>query len=390
MKRKQSMALLLAALLGLTGCASSPAAVQEGTEAVGTAVQVISVDRSSIATDNKVSGKIVADNEANIMVATAAKCVAVYAAAGDIVEAGDKLCRLDLGSTIASYNAAQISYRSTMQSYQDQKAILDKQVQMAEDNVNNTKALFEIGAASQLEIDQAELNYQNAAAGRNSALAQLEAGIQNAKSGVEQLEVALDNIDSAGNVIAPIAGTLVTLNAEADSFVSNAMPVAVIDGVDQMKVVVSVSEALVPKLKTGDSADVTVSAAKQSFTATIRSVEQAANVQTKLYTVTLTVPAEVTGLLNGMFADVMFHTDSADNAVVIPTESILTSGTTQYVYVVEGESAKYTEITTGLTGNGVTQVLSGLSEGEQLVTVGQSYLKDGGAVRIVSGEEAHE
>jgi len=65
----------------------------------------------------------------------------------------------------------------------------------------------------------------------------------------------------------------------------------------------------------------------------------------------------------------------------------LTSGDTQYVYVVEENAAKYVEVTTGLTGSGVTEVTSGLTEGQQLVTVGQTYLKDGQAVRIVSGED---
>ena len=55
--------------------------------------------------------------------------------------------------------------------------------------------------------------------------------------------------------------------------------------------------------------------------------------------------------------------------------------------MVEEDTAKYTEVTTGLTGNGVTEVTSGLSAGQQLVTVGQTYLTDGTPVRIVSGEE---
>ena len=42
---------------------------------------------------------------------------------------------------------------------------------------------------------------------------------------------------------------------------------------------------------------------------------------------------------------------------------------------------------TGLAGNGVTEILSGLEEGAVLVTVGQSYLADGSAVRVVSGED---
>ena len=102
--------------------------------------------------------------------------------------------------------------------------------------------------------------------------------------------------------------------------------------------------------------------------------------------VTLALPEDAAGLLPGMFADVTFHTNVNDNAVVIPTQSILTSNDTQYVFVVEDGTAVYREITTGLTGSGVTQVTSGLTMGEQLVTVGQAYLQDGDAVRVVSGE----
>ncbi len=386
-KRSRFAAVLLAAVLtfSLAACGGQEPEADVPEEA-GVAVQIQPVAEDAIATENKVSGKVSADNEYTILITSAAKCTAVYAKAGDQVQAGDILCTLDLGSALASYNAARISYSSALQSYNDQKAVLDKQVQLALDNVNNTKALFEIGAASQLEVDQAELNYQSASAGRNATLSQLEAGIQNAQSGVEQLDIALEDVDSNGNVIAPISGTLATFSAVENSFISNTMPLAVIDGPDQMKVSVSVSEALVPKLSPGDEASVYVSAIDREFTAVIRSVEQAANMQTQLYTVVLTIPADVGGLMNGMFADVTFHTDVSENAIVIPTEAILNDGSVQYVFIEENGTAKYVEITTGLTGNGVTEVLSGLAAGQSLVTVGQEYLTDGAAVRVVSLE----
>ena len=386
MKRNRITALLLTAVLALSLTACGGKETVEEVPPAGPAVQVVTVTQGSIATENKVSGKISADNESTIMVATSAKCTAVYATAGDEVSAGDVICTLDLGSTLSSYNAATISYNSSVQSYQDQKAVFDAQINLYQKNVDDLKPLFEIGAASQVEIDQAELQLKSAIATRNSTLSQLEAGMQSAKSNVEQLSTALENVDSKGNVIAPISGTLVTMNAVENSFVSTSMPVAVIDGADQMKVVVSVSETLVPKLAAGDTADVYISSIDQSFTATIRSVERAANVQTKLYTVTLGIPADVTGLLSGMFADVTFHTDVSENTIVVPTEAILTSNDVQYVYVVENDTARYVEVTTGLTGSGVTEITSGLTAGEQLVTVGQAYLADGDPVRIVTAE----
>ena len=575
MKRHRAAAALTAALLtlSLAACGGGKAAPTEAVpetpsaESFGTAVQVRRVGAESISTENKVSGRVLAEDEATIMVGISAKCVAVYKEAGDAVRKGDVLCKLDLASTLSQYNASQIGYESAIQSYNDQKALFDQQIAVAEKNVSvaeeqisvtrkqievneqqipvteqqiavqeqqipvlrnqiavqesqipvvqqqieaaeeqlaageaqvpvlekqialldpqialaqknvsDTEALFQMGAASQTELDNAKIQADQAAFGRDqlraqlanteaqlnssraqiqqskysieqlraqiqqsnysveqlqaqiasskfsveqmraqieqakfnltqlelqrdnaklsvsqlqstrsSTLAQLEAGIENARSGVQQLDSVLEDVDGDGNVIAPMGGTLVTFNAVENSYVSNAMPVAVIHGETEMKVTASVSEALVPKLSVGDSADVYVSALDRSMTASIRSVERAANAQTRLYTVTLTLAEPSADLLAGMFADVTFHTDRVSNAIVIPSEAILTNGDTRYVYVAVGSKAKYVEVQTGLTGAGVTEILSGLDGGEYLITVGQTYVSDGADIRIVGG-----
>ena len=613
-KRPRIAAGLVAVLLlSLTACggagksANQPADSESATQTFGVAVEVQRVSAESIATDNKVSGRVLAEEEATIMVGIAAKCVAVYKDAGDNVREGDVLCKLDLASTLSQYNASQISYESAVRQYNDQKAILDQQVAIAEKgvetaeqqiavqrqqiaaqeksiaaqeeqlpvqerqianaeanlpvterqianaeanlpvteqqianaeaaipvqeqqleaaqeqfsvqeanipvqeqqltlvesqlalakkNVSDTEALFQIGAASQMEVDNArlsadQLEYQRdqlrlalsnaeaqlslsraqiasqktglentrtqieaqkvglenartqlaaqkvglenartqieaqragleqsragieaarvqveqlrlamsqaesqlanarlgveqAKSARASTLSQMEAGIESARANVQQLDSTLADVDDDGNVIAPISGTLVTFNAVENSFISNAMPIAVIHGENDMKITASVSEALVPKLKIGDSADIYISALNRSMKALIRSVERAANAQTRLYTVTLTLTEPSADLLAGMFADVTFHTDRVNNAIVIPSEAILTNGDTQYVYIAVGDRAKYVEVSTGLTGTGVTEILSGLDGGEYLITVGQTYVSDGADIRIV-------
>ncbi len=389
MNHQRILALLLSLTLALSlaACGQQDDETQDGEpEGSGVPVQVQTIALDTIATENKVSGRIVAEDQAIVMVAVNAKCTAVYVDAGDTVQAGQTLCTLDLASTLASYNAATISYNAAVKSYEDQAAIFETQIGLLEKNLEDLKALFAIGAASQLEIDQAELTLLSTKAQRDSTMAQLEAGMQSYKSNVEQLSMVLENVDSRGNVIAPASGTLVSLSAVENGYVSASSPVAVIDGADQMKIAVSVSEALVPKLSVGDAVDVTVSALGLTFVGAVRTVEKSANMQTKLYTVTVSVPNDVTGLLSGMFADVTFRTDTSADTVVIPTEAILTAGGTQYVYVVEGDTARYVTVTTGLTGNGVTEVTAGLSAGQQLVIVGQAYLSDGETVRIVTGE----
>ena len=390
MKQKKIFAALLAGalVLSLTACQSGgeTSVPPEGNAPAGVAVQVQEVKVDTISTENKVSGRVVTDGQESVFVTAQAQCTAVYVEVGDAVTAGQKLCALDLASTLSSYNAASISYRSAVQSYNDQAAIFDRQIALAEKNVSDLQALFEIGAASQLEIDQAELSLDTARAQRTSTLAQLEAGMQSYKSNVEQLAAVLEHVDAKGNVIAPISGTVISLSASEGGFISASAPVAVIDGVDRMEVAVSVSEALVPKLARGDEVDVSISSLGVSTVGTIKSIDLAANMQTKLYNVTISIQEDIPGLLSGMFADVSFRTDTSADTIVIPTEAILTSNDVQYVFVVENDAARYVEISAGLTGNGVTEVTSGLKAGDMLVTVGQAYLSEGDPVRIVSGE----
>lgn len=392
-KRIFSLALAAALALSLTACQSGGGeSSSQDSPAAGVAVQVQEVTVDTISTENKVSGRVVTDGQESVFVAAQTQCTALFVEVGDSVTAGQTLCTLDMASTLSSYSAASISYNSAVQSYQDQAAIFDKQIALAEKNVSDLQALFEIGAASQLEVDQAELSLQSAQAQRTATLAQLEAGMQSYKSNVEQLSAVLENVDSQGNVIAPISGTIIALNAAEGSYVTPSAPVAVIDGVDQLEVSVSVSEALVPKLAEGDEVDVSISALGKQLVGSIKKIENTASMQTKLYNVTISILEDVEGLMSGMFADVSFRTDTSSDTIVIPTEAILTSNGAQYVFVVDGivegrGTARYAAIGTGLTGSGVTEVTSGLGAGDMLVTVGQAYLSDGDTVRIVTGED---
>lgn len=392
MKLKRTILLALAAVLvfGLSACqpdGSEPEGSQDEQQAAaGVAVQVQEVTTDTISTENKVSGQVVSNGQESVFVAVQAECTEVYVEVGDSVTEGEAICKLNVDSTLSSYNAASISYSSAAQSYRDQAAIFDSQIALAEKNLEDLKALFELGAASQMEIDQAELSIQTLKAQRSSTLSQLQAGMQSYLSSMEQLAAALENVDNQGNVTATISGTVIALNAAEGGFVSPTAPVAVIDKVDQLEISAFVSEALVTKLAEGDEVDIAISALDRTQVGTIKKLNTTANMQTKLYSVTVSVSGNTEGMMSGMFADVSFRTDTSTDAIVVPTESILTDGSRQYVFVVEDNAARYVEISTGLTGSGVTEVTSGLAGGELLVTVGQSYLSDGDAVRIVSGE----
>lgn len=353
-----------------------------------TPVEISMVEKGSISAENQVSGQVASGDQQSVFVALSVRCTNVYVEAGDYVSAGQTICTLDMVSTWANYETAVKSYEAAQKSYNDQSSVLSQQVAMAEKNVADTQALFEIGAASQLEVDNAKLQLENARAGMNSALSQLEVSMQNYQATITQLESSLANIDRSGNVSAPISGNILSLNAAKNSFVSPSAPVATIDSTADMEISASVSEALVSKLSVGGKVNVSISSAGKTFSSTIASVDRSPNPQTHLYGVTIRIPSgSASGLLSGMFADITFYTDTQSNVVVVPSEAIQTGLEGQYVYTVDGNNlAHKVSVETGLVGDGVTEVTSGLTGGEKLVTVGQFYLSEGAEVRIVSAE----
>ena len=382
MNQKRLAALLLALGMTLSLCACGEENTEE--EKAGVAVQVEKVASGDISTEHRVTGSVSGSDAATVYVEDKAVCTAVYVREGQQVKAGDKLFALKDSPAFASYNAADATYLSTVGSYFDQQGIFDQQIALYKKLWNNAQQLYNIGAASKLEVEQAELQYLSTVAQRDATLAQIEQGLgqykayQEGKSALEQ--------DEKGNVLAPFDGTVDSMSLSSGQELSGEYPVAVLLSGGQMKVTAYVSESLVPHLTVGSEALVKISAIGAEAKGTIRSVSDEPNQQTRLYVVSVELPDGIEGIASGLFADITFYTDTSTGTVMIPSEAILTSSGTQYVFIVENDTAKYVAIETGLVGDGVTEVTAGLKGGETVVTVGQQYLADGDAVRIVSAE----
>lgn len=386
-KRIISLCLVLGALFLLSGCGEEE---EPEAEDQTTAVEIATVSRGTISAENTASGQVVSGGQESVYVALSVRCTDVYVEVGDTVSAGQAICTLDVAATQANYNTASLSYAKAQQSYADQSALLAEQVAQAEKNLSDTQALFEMGAASQAEVDNAQLTLDSAKASMTATLDQLEVSMQSYRATMEQIQASLANIGSGGGVSAPISGTVISLSAAENGFVSPSAPIATIESTSDMEVQVGVSESLIGKLQVGGQVTVTVDSAQTSFQGTIHSLDTSPDPNTHLYPVTIKIPpSSAKGLLSGMFASVVFYTDTQNDVVIVPTEAIQTGMDGQYVYILDQDNiAHRVVVETGLVGDGVTEITSGLSGGEVLVTVGQFYLSEGAAVRVVSSEVA--
>ena len=365
LKRLLAFAAALVLCFTAVACGGEDAAEDEQEQASGTAVEVVTVERGDIFTETTVTGNVMANRNIPVMPPVAGTVGEVIVKAGDSVKEGDVLFTMDTEELRDTYAVLLDSYYST-------KTLLDEQVRQTRQSVENLEVLFEMGAVSQNNLDQARLGLLQAETSRETTLAQLGA------------DDVVDVINDP-NVYATADGTISSVAVTSGVMASNTSVGVVISEIGKSQVIVNVAESLQPHIHVGDTVSVALSSYAQPVTGTVAAVASAVSQQTALYQVNIDLPADLKVSV-GMFATVTFHTDARYDAVLVPTEAILTDGLEQYVFIVADDGCAYKiSVTTGLIGETQTEITTGLDGGEALVTVGQSYLSDGAPVRIVEG-----
>lgn len=384
--KKRILAALLAASMALcAGCGSQTSDDEEEQTAAGTAVEVVEVTKGAMSTEYSVNGKVVADNEVQVFPMLAGQVLTLSVSEGDKVAKGQTLMNVDTSSVTSTMSSLRESYNATKTA--TEKAIENAQigVEQAQLAVENTEALLEAGAAAEQDLTKAK-----------QGLAQAQAGVQQARAqqaaSLAQIQASMDQINkqaSYGTVTAPCAGTVTAVNVVQGGMASSAQPAVVIAEDSRVKINASVSEDVFAGLHTGDSAGVQISVLSDEVkSAKIVSLPAAANQQTNLYDVSVSVPSGTEPAI-GAFATVIFYTDRRENTLSVPTDCVLTGNDNErYLFTVDesGTTAARVTVETGLVGKTNTEITSGLNEGDRVVVKGQSYLSDGSAVRVVTSD----
>jgi len=365
--KTRGIALFLAAILtvSLLGCSGESQSEGESQDPKpGTAVEVTAITRGEIYNESTVTGSVMANRDIPILPPVSGRVKEVAVKAGDMVKEGDVLFTMDTADLRDTYSALIDSYERT-------RTLLDEQVRQTQQNLDNLRALYELGAVSRNNIEQTELALLQAETSRETTLAQL---------GADDL---MDTLADPA-VRSTISGTVSSVGVIDGVMAANTSVGVVVSEIGRPQAVVGVSEVLLPYVHVGDEVEVALSNAAEPITGTVAGVASALSGQTALYQVHIDLPEEIETTI-GMFAKVTFRTEVRYDAVIVPTEAILTDGAEQYVFTVEEDKAVRKTVTTGLVSGEMTEITTGLEAGETLVTVGQSYLNDGAAVRIVEG-----
>lgn len=385
--KRMLAACMAAALLLGAGCGQQE--VQEEAP-TGTAVEVMSVTPGPMEAEYAVTGKVTAVNEVQVFPLLAGQVLTLSVSEGDKVAAGQVLFTVDTSTVTSTLGALQQSYNSTKAATDGTIASAQIGVEQAQLALDNTKALFAIGAAAEQDVTRAEQALDQAKMGLQQAQAQQSASLAQIQASMDQITTQA----ALGTVKAPCAGTVTAVNVVRGGMASSAQPGVVIAENGQIEVMASVAEDVYANLNEGEKAGVMISVwSDEQMDGKIGALPAAANAQTSLYDIPVTLPSDATPAI-GSFATVTFYTARRDAALSVPTEAILTgSGDERYVFVIDeasGNTVVRTPVKTGLVSKSDTEIVSGLAEGDRVVVKGQSYLTDGSLVRIVGGESTDE
>lgn len=211
--------------------------------------------------------------------------------------------------------------------------------------------------------------------------AMAKAGIQQAEAAVELAKLQLDYT----TLRAPFDGVVGEVYVHQGSMVDTKSPIALFVS-PQVEVSVNVEESRLGQVAKDQHASLRVSAYPGvEFPGLVTSVAPLADQKTHTFVVKVT-PLDKKGLLrSGMFADVSLLVNEKPQALLVPSSAVVKVDGQPAVYRVNDGQVEQVKVSTGLSNDTETEIVSGLKAGDSIVIAGQSNLQNGAKVKVVPG-----
>lgn len=196
-----------------------------------------------------------------------------------------------------------------------------------------------------------------------------------------QIKQAQDNLLKIQNQIsktflrAPFDGVISRQDASLGEIISPVSSIASIISNAKFQVETWVSEADLGKIKTGNTATVTLDAysGDQSFSARVVNIDPAATQSNGVsaYRILLEFVDDNPLIKDGMTANIEITTSAKSDVLVIPKRDIITRGLDKFVLVSSNGTTEERQVETGIEGaDGNVEITNGLAEGEMITSFG--------------------
>ena len=354
------------------------------------------VEKRDIIETVSASGKIQPETEVKISPDVSGEIVSLYVMEGDKVEKGDLLLKIKPDTYQSILERSQASLNTSKSALE--KAIA--QLSESESNFSRNKILFENGTISRSEFEKIEASYK-------VAVLSVEDGEYMVSSAEASLREAQENLNKT-NIYAPIRGTISRLNIELGERVVGTAQMAGTEllrlaNLNLMEVAVEVNENDINSVSLNDTALIEVDAyLGNTYKGIVSEIANSANVmgvsadQVTNFEVKVRILDEVS-FRPGMTATVDIQTERAYGVLSLPIQAVTTRKDTantenkvECVFAFQDNVANFIKVETGIQNDEFIQILSGLEEGQDIITgpysVVSRFLEDDAFVSKSGGD----
>lgn len=205
--------------------------------------------------------------------------------------------------------------------------------------------------------------------------------VESLDASVKMQELALRDT----KIVAPISGVIARRYAKVGQLITEFSSKALFHVVSQnyLEAVINLPESQLVRAKVGQTAFLSF-AGRPNIQAKIIRISPVVDATTGTARVTIGVQNDDLQLKAGMFAQVDLEYDAKSDALLVPKRAVLAMDNSSSVFIVkEGKVVRQT-VKTGYESDSSIEILTGIKEGEQVVTAGQASLKDNSVVTVVT------
>ncbi len=288
------------------------------------------------------AGSLLANEEVDIVSKVPGKVTGVFFKEGSRVRKGDLLVKI---------------YDEDLQAQLRRSEIQEK---LLAEKLERQRVLLEKDAVSRESFDQLQTDY-------NVILADMNL-----------LKVRIAETE----VRAPFDGTVGFRYVSEGSYVQPSVKIAHLIDPSTLKLQFAISEKYISEDLMGKRISFETEGYKEEFFATVYAIDYRIDETTRTIGLRARYNNRDGRLVPGMFASLTLITDEKQNAIQVPTESIVPEMNEKKIWVMKNGRAFLVPVATGTRTATMIEVLSGLSAGDTVLTTGLMQLRDNMPVRV--------
>ncbi len=272
------------------------------------------------------------------------------------------------GETLVSLDSTELTnYLITAESNLNKSQIA---YQNNQKNYERYQSMFNAGAISSKDLEgiKMQLDLSNA-------------DVQVASAAVANAREALNNT----NITTPISGYITNTNVAQGQIVSPGITLFTVQDFSSVYILINIKQENISKVTLGMKASVKVDAyPNREFQGNIKIINPAADKASRVFEVKVKVDNPDLLLKPGMFAKVNLQTGNSKKVLTVPQEALSGKEGQYYVYTVEGNHAKRQTVEIGQILGQNVEIISGLSQEQQVIITNINKLKDQDLIRVTN------